>query len=147
MTLTFSGSYQGKPWLPSEEAATRRVQRFLDGLTLAVGRPVDGLAGIEHGRRTGRIHAEVVLNIQAPYRGCLHAASNEWERRDGNGHVGKSRAIIGGGERLQTVRYVVKYVTKGGNLVFSRTMGPVRILGVEFADPGLGERPEAPCTV
>lgn len=127
MTLTFSGEYQGKPWLPSQTAASKRVQRFLDGLTKAVRRPVYGIAGIEYGRLNQRIHAEVVLAIQAPYPGCLHEATATWERIDGNGHVGKAHAIRGG-ELREVVKYVVKYVTKGGGLIMSRSLSPVEAL-------------------
>lgn len=135
-TLTFSGSYQGKPWIPSKEAAVGRVQRYLDGLTRAVHRPVYAIAGIEYGKLTQRIHAEVLLYVQEPYAGCLHEASGLWTRVDGNGHVGKSRPVRRD-DRQRDVRYVVKYVSKGGRLLFSANMGPLRLFGVEFADPGM----------
>ena len=139
-TLTFSGTFNGKEWLPSEQAAVRRVQRYLDGLTRATGRTVFGVAGVEYGGKFGRIHAEVLLAINEPYRGVLHAASRTWEVLDGNGHVGRSRPVLGGGERRETVRYVTKYVTKGGLLVFSGNIGPLLLLGQEFADPALDGR-------
>lgn len=141
-TLTFSGSFQGKPWLPSAQAAERRVQRYLDGLTKAVHRPVDGLAGIEYGGKLGRIHAEVLLYIQEPYKGCLHEATALWTGVEGNGHVGKSRPVKRD-ERRRDAEYVVKYVTKGGRLLVSRSIGPVTLLGKRFADPGMVSGPTA----
>jgi hypothetical protein len=111
-TLTFSGSLDGRDWLPSEAAAVRRAAAYLRGLTRALDQPVDGFAATEYGTKYGRIHLELVLHVPTPYRGCQVDASTSWEQREGNGHAKTSTVRDIG----KAVRYAVKYATKQGGV-------------------------------